>query len=63
MGTDAQKIMKNKINYQSKYGSNKKYIKTLKKYVYFCKACGEYITKTTGCSNPRCPEPLPENKD
>jgi hypothetical protein len=43
-------------NYRSKYGSNKIFIKQLKKYVYFCKKCGEYITKTTGCSNPFCPE-------
>jgi len=44
--------------YQSKYGSNKKWIKGLNKYVYFCKKCGEYITKYDGCSNPWCPEKM-----
>ena len=46
--------------YQSKYGSNKKWIKGLNKYVYFCKKCGEYITKYDGCSNPWCPEKMEE---
>jgi len=44
--------------YWSKYGSKKKYIKTIKKYIYFCKKCGEYITKNTGYSNPWCPEKI-----
>jgi hypothetical protein len=44
--------------YQSKYGSKKRYIKTLKRYVHFCNACGEYITKDYGCSNPWCPEKI-----
>lgn len=48
--------------YQSKFGSHKKYIKTIKKYVYFCNRCGEYITKDTGCSNPICPEETKELK-
>jgi len=46
--------------YWSRYGSHKKYIKSLKRYIHFCKKCGEYITKDTGCSNPFCPERLKE---
>jgi len=44
--------------YWSEYGSNKKYIKVAKRYIYFCKKCGEYITKEFGCSNPICPEEI-----
>ena len=44
--------------YWSKYGSHKVYIKILKKFVYFCNKCGEYITKDTGCSNPFCPKEI-----
>jgi hypothetical protein len=44
--------------YKSKYGSHKRWIEGLKRYIYFCKKCGEYITKDTGCSNPWCPERL-----
>jgi len=52
--------MKQKHNkiYQSKYGSKKVYIPGLKKYIFLCKKCGEYVTKYTGCSNPFCPEPI-----
>ena len=47
-----------KKKYWSKYGSHKRWVKPLKKYVHFCKKCGEYITKDTGCSNPWCPEQI-----
>jgi hypothetical protein len=49
-----------KHKYWSKYGSRKRWIKTLKRYIYFCKKCGEYITEDTGCSNPFCPEHAPD---
>jgi len=42
--------------YSSKFGSKKRYIKALKRYIHFCNECGEYITKDFGCSNPWCPE-------
>lgn len=42
--------------YWSKYGSKKRYIKLLRRYIHFCNKCGEYITKDFGCSNPWCPE-------
>ena len=47
-----------KRKYWSKYRSHKRWIKTLKKYIYFCNKCGEYITVNTGCSNPWCPEEM-----
>lgn len=53
--------MKTKKYYNSKFGSHKRYIKSLKKYVLFCNKCGEYITKETGCSNPWCPEKIEDN--
>ena len=48
--------------YWSKYGSHRVYVKSAKRYIRFCNKCGEYITKDTGCSNPCCPEELPECK-
>lgn len=49
-----------KRKYWSKYGSHKRWVKSLKRYVYFCNKCGEYITKDMGCSNPFCPEQMGE---
>ena len=46
--------------YQCKYGYHKRWIKSLKRYIYFCNKCGEYITEDTGCSNPFCPEEIKE---
>lgn len=48
---------KNKL-YWSKYGSHKKWIKRLGRYIHFCNKCGKYITKDTGCSNPWCPREM-----
>ena len=52
--------MKTKKKFWSEYGSRKVYIKSLKRYIYFCKKCGEYITEDTGCSNSLCPEKIPD---
>ena len=51
-----------KKKYWSRFGSHKKWIKLLKKYVHFCNKCEEYITADTGCSNPFCPEKIEEEK-
>jgi len=47
---------------KSDYGYKRIWIKHLGKFVYFCKKCGEYITKDTGCSNPICPEKVDYSK-
>lgn len=44
--------------YWSKYGSKKRYLRILKRYIHFCNKCGEYITRDFGCSNPWCPEKM-----
>ncbi len=51
-------FIRGKMSYKSKYGKHKTYIKMLKKWIWFCNECGEYITKDTGCSNPSCPEEI-----
>ena len=32
----------------------------MNQYIDFCDECGEYITDNGTCSNPWCPEPVPE---
>jgi hypothetical protein len=49
-----------KREFQSEYGSHRVFIKALGREVEFCNACGEYITTEGVCSNPMCPEPIPE---
>jgi len=46
------------FKYKCKRGKHKVYIKAFGKTVWFCNACGEYITEDTGCSNPWCPEEM-----
>lgn len=41
---------------ECKYGCKRVWIKSIKKFIFFCNQCGEYITRDTGCSNPWCPE-------
>lgn len=48
---------------KSDYGSKAIWIPLLKKYIHFCKQCGEYITKDTGCSNSICPEKIYDGLD
>ena len=56
-------LIRKRRKFWSKYGSRKVYIKSLKRHVYFCKKCGEYITENTGCSNPFCPEEMSDYGD
>ena len=44
----------------SKYGFKRVWLKVPKIWIFFCNACGEYITEDTGCSNPFCPERIIE---
>ena len=46
--------------FEPEYGSKKVFIKLLNREIEFCNACGEYICKDGMCSNPMCPEPVPE---
>ena len=45
------------------YGCHCVWIEVPKKWIWFCNACGEYITKDTGCSNPLCPEEIKDNEE
>ena len=46
--------------FEPPYGSHKVFIKELGREIEFCDACGEYICKDGMCSNPMCPEPVPD---
>ena len=46
--------------FEPPYGSHKVFIPTVNRTIEFCDACGEYICKDGSCSNPMCPEPLPD---
>ena len=49
-----------KREFEPEYGSHKKFIKAIGREIEFCNGCGEYITKEGVCSNPMCPEPVPD---
>ena len=49
-----------KREFEPEYGSHKKFIKAIGREIEFCNGCGEYITQEGICSNPMCPEPVPE---
>ena len=47
----------------SEFGCHIWWNEKLKRYIWFCNKCGEYVTKDTGCSNPFCPEKVKEGID
>jgi hypothetical protein len=49
-----------KREFEPPYGSHKVFIKEVGREIEFCNACGEYICKDGSCSNPMCPEPVPD---
>ena len=49
-----------KREFQPEYGSHRVFIKAVGREIEFCNACGEYICKDGSCSNPMCPEPVPD---
>lgn len=49
-----------KREFEPEYGSHKVYIPAAKREIEFCNGCGEYICKDGLCSNPMCPEPIPD---
>lgn len=53
-----QKIKVHLFKPKCKFGCHPVWIKQAQQYIYFCNACGYYITKDTGCSNPFCPEEM-----
>jgi len=46
--------------YEPEFGSHTWFSKSLGKDIEFCNACGEYITSEGTCTNPMCPEPIPD---